>query len=120
MTEGHQFGKTSSAEKLFPVKNWPLFILFQMKATDVPEIQESGRRLPVDITWQTIVKLVAILAFLGASLGLFFWLIKSGKLQEFLHWLKHIGFWGNLLLIAILIPLCFPATFGKMSKISNN
>jgi uncharacterized membrane protein YdjX (TVP38/TMEM64 family) len=83
-----------------------------MKATDVPEIQESGRRLPVDITWQTIVKLVAILAFLGASLGLFFWLIKSGKLQEFLHWLEHIGFWGNLLLVAILIPLCFPATFG--------
>lgn len=87
-----------------------------MKATDVPEIQESGRRLPIDFTWQTIVKLVAILLFLGASLGLFIWMIKSGKLEEFLHWLKSVGFWGNLLLVAILIPLCFPATFGKMPK----
>ncbi len=46
------------------------FVFFQMKATDVPEIQESGRRLPV--TWQTIVMLLAILVFVGASLGLFF------------------------------------------------
>ncbi len=99
--------------------NFVSFVFFfQMKATDVPEIQESGQRIAV--TWQNVVKLLAILVFLGASLGLFFWLIKSGKLQIFLHWLKDVGFWGNLILIAILIPLCFPATFGKMLKISNN
>merc|ERR1712137_158314 len=78
----------------------------------LPEACQGKRRKKTIIQWLVVGILFVILLAMGSLILLY--LEKTGKLETFFNWISSIGYWGNFVLIFVMIIMNFPFAFGWM------